>query len=93
MKTQAMTAAQEIKALKAQLKEAEAKVSKTKLPNDMTVKIGEKGSLNFYGMGSYPTCLYLSQAIRLREALNSPELAAFIEANKDQLAVKEKKAE
>lgn len=90
MKTQAMTAAEEIKALKAQLKEAQSKESKATLPSKVNVKIGEKGSLNFYGLGRMPYCLYLSQLIRLRDAINSPELAKFIEDNKDQLAVKEK---
>lgn len=56
-----------------------------------SLKISPKGAISIYGLGKFPVTLYLSQyeAFKLR----LPEIDAFVEANRERLAVKpEKKA-
>jgi len=68
-----------LKAENAKLKEARnAKLS---------FKVSEKGAVSCYGVGRFPVTLYSGQWQRLIEVI--PQLKAFIEANKDKLAVKE----
>lgn len=56
---------------------------KTKL----TLKVSDKGAVSVYGMGRWPVTLYASQWERL--LASKDEIVAFIETNRDQLAVKE----
>ena len=83
----------EIKALKAKLEEMKNQViSKTffneKKEERLTVKIGEKGTINIYGLGRFPVCLYPSQAMRLEKLLTNAEFKQFIIDNAANLAQK-----
>jgi hypothetical protein len=90
MSTQKVSAQAEIKELKARMKELEKQVVSQTFADKITVKIGEKGNLLFYGLQKFPVSLYLSQAIRLAKVLNSTEMQEFVAKNADQLAKKEK---
>jgi hypothetical protein len=87
-----MTITEQIKAAQAQLKALQSQVKsnsfKMKDGKTLTVKIGEKGTLNIYGLGKFPVCLYLSQALKLQELLSSPELELFVNENADKIAVR-----
>jgi hypothetical protein len=52
-------------------------------------RVGEKGGVSVYGLGRFPVTLYYEQWIRLLEA--SDGLRAFLEENKSQLKLKDKK--
>jgi hypothetical protein len=83
-----MTIAEQIKAAKEQLKSLQAQETKGKFGN-LTVKIGDKGSINVYGLNKkFPVCLYLSQLMRYEQLISSPEFKQFIVENMDKLAVK-----
>jgi hypothetical protein len=84
-----MTIQEQIKLAKAQLEALQSQVVSKTLSNKVTVKIGEKGTVNIYGLGRFPVCLYLSQLQKLQGAINSPEFQEFINANSDKLARKE----
>src|SRR5258707_4888834 len=77
------------RSLLAQIAKLEAENAKLKQAGHakLTLKIGEKGALSVYGMGRFPVTLYRSQWERLIGIV--PQIEAFIEANKDKLAVKE----
>ena len=53
----------------------------------MSLKVSAKGAVSVYGMGRFPVTLYKSQWERLLEF--APQVADFIAANVDKLAVKE----
>ena len=53
----------------------------------LSLKVSEKGSVSYYALGRFPISLYRSQWERLLGM--SDQIKAFIEANKDKLAVKE----
>lgn len=72
---------EELEALRAQKAIFERK-------NKLTAKIGAKGGISVYGMGRFPVTLYKEQWERLIGFV--PELQAFIEANKANLATKNK---
>jgi hypothetical protein len=87
----------ELKALKdrqaALLKELEdikSQFPTLKLTTNKKVQIGAAGTINFYGLGKRPVCLYLSQLIALKEMINNPELSKFIQDNMSKVAVKVK---
>ena len=84
-----MTLQEEIKQAKQQLADLKAKVTSIKV-DKLTVKIGDKGTLNVYGLGKFPVCLYLSQAQRLDALFASADFKQFLIENKEKLAVKEK---
>ena len=68
-----------LKAENAKLKEARnAKLS---------LKVSEKGAISLYGCGRFPFTAYRSQWERILSM--GDQIKAFIEANKDKLAVKE----
>lgn len=79
----------QIKQAKEQLKALQDKVI-SYLDKDLklTTKIGEKGTINIYGLGKFPVCLYMSQAVKIQKLLNSPEFKKFIVDNQDKLAIK-----
>ena len=85
-----MTIQEQIKKAKEELANLQSKVTQMRFKDKLTVKIGEKGTLNVYGLGRFPVCLYSTQASRLSELLASPEFSQFVAENKDKLAVKEK---
>lgn len=80
--------AQEIKALEAQLKALKAQEAKVK-QGRITVKLGEKGNVLFYGLQRFPVSLYANQIEKLKALFNSDELAQFLQDNKGKLATKE----
>jgi hypothetical protein len=83
-----MSAQEEIKALKAKIESLNKQIPTLTSKNKVTVKVGEKGSINFYGLGKKPVCLYLSQLTRLLEAANAPEFQAFLQENDAKIAKK-----
>jgi hypothetical protein len=84
-----MSIQEQIKQAKAQLEALQSQVVSKTLSNKVTVKIGEKGTVNIYGLGRFPVCLYLSQLQKLQGAINSSEFQEFINNNSDKLARKE----
>lgn len=80
----------EIKELQARLKELKAnEVKNYNKDLKVTTKIGDKGTLNFYGMrAGFPICLYMSEIIKLQKLFASPEFQKFVTENADKLAVK-----
>jgi hypothetical protein len=83
-----MTTQEQIKALQAQLASLKAEVPTARIGN-LTVKIGEKGTINIYGLGRFPVCLYFNQVEKLTSLFQNQELSKFIEQNKSKLAIKE----
>lgn len=81
------TTQEQIKALQEQLKALQAQIPQAKV-NDLTVKIGDKGTINVYGLGRFPVCLYASQAQKLNELMNSEAFKTFIAHNADKLSFK-----
>lgn len=93
-----MTVQEQIKALRDQRKALDEQTAKlregipqAKFEGNKRVEIGGKGTLNFYGLGKFPICLYFSQLKSLRETINSKEFADFLDANVDKLAAKAEK--
>lgn len=82
-----MTKSEQIKALEAQLKSLKSEIPSSRIEG-LTVKIGEKGTVNIYGMGRFPVCLYFSQIQKLTGLLSSEAFADFLYANRDKLASK-----
>lgn len=94
MSTAAQKVAQEIKDIQAKLKELKANVLKfVQKDSKLSVQIGAKGTINIYGLGRYPVCLYMSQAVKLQKLLNDPEFQKFIVDNQAQLATKKEEKE
>ena len=81
-----MTPQQEMKLLKEKMKELSAQIPSARIKN-ANVKIGDKGTINFQ-LGRYPTCLYISQLLKLKEIVNSPEFDSFIQANESKISRK-----
>jgi hypothetical protein len=48
-------------------------------------KVGQKGGVSVYGLGRFPCTLYYEQWRRLLEV--APELQAFLEQHKSELAI------
>jgi hypothetical protein len=76
------------KALQAELIELKKGTPTLKMEKNKRVEIGEKGTINVYGLGRFPVCLYMSQLINLQNIINSQEFAEFILANSNKIAVK-----
>lgn len=77
----------EQKLLRLEELEAAEAARKAKGPKPITFKVSEKKGLSVYGLGRFPVTLYVGQWERLLGAVD--DLKAFIEANRDELAVKE----
>lgn len=79
---------EEVKALLAQLAEAQAKIEAMgrKSMQALTIKVSEKGAVSVYGLGRFPVTLYGSQWERL--IAEAPKVAAFLKANSGKLATK-----
>ena len=56
-----------------------ANLKKARAPG-LTLKVSQKGGVSLYGLGRFPVSLYLGHADQIR---------AFIDANSDNLSVKE----
>jgi hypothetical protein len=78
----------QLKALQEQIKALQAQVPQVKTDKGITVKIGEKGTVNVYGLGKFPVCLYTSQIAKLVELFNSDVFKTFLASNADKLATK-----
>jgi len=76
---------EEIKALTLKMKELKNKIISKTFADKLTVQIGDKGTLNVYGLGRYPVCLYPSQAIRLGKLLNGADFQEFVTQNAEML--------
>ncbi len=59
---------------------------KARVNQPLRCKVSEKGALSVYGLGRWPTSLYLEQWLRLAEAM--PMVVAFIEENRGKLSTK-----
>lgn len=71
----------------ARLREDNAKLI-AKTDRKVSFKVSEKGALSVYGINArFPTTLYLNQWVKL--IAHMPELQAFIDAHKNEFAVKE----
>lgn len=56
-------------------------------PNQLSMKVSEKGALSVYGLGRFPVTLYKGQWVRLIG--HAKTIVEFMEAHNSQLAVKE----
>ena len=74
----------EIDRLRAELAAANAKLAKK---NKVTFKVSEKGAVSVYGLGRFPTTLYVEQWESL--FANIEPLKAFVTANRSRLKLKE----
>jgi hypothetical protein len=83
-----MTVTEQIKQAQELLKNLKAQIVSRTFKNKITVKIGEKGTLNFYGLQKFPVCLYFSQVAKIQEVMNSEEFKQFVIENADKLAKK-----
>jgi hypothetical protein len=75
--------------LLARLAQLEAENAKLKEGRNraLSLKVSAKGAVSVYGMGRFPLTLYSGQWEKLFSMVD--QIKAFIEANKDKLAVKE----
>lgn len=75
--------------LQAQIEALRAENAKLKAAKNgkLSLKVSDKGAVSVYGMGRFPVTLYRGQWERL--IANIDQIKAFIEANSDQLTVKE----
>lgn len=83
-----MVTADQIRAAQDVLKAAKAEGAH--IPREapkLTFKVATKGGLSVYGLQRFPVTLYAAQWERLLQ--HSEALAAFINANRSRLAVKE----
>lgn len=69
----------DIESLKAQI--AALKAQQTTKGSPLTVKVGDKGTINVYGLGRFPVCLYLTQINRITELFNSDSFKQFVATN------------
>lgn len=74
----------EIEEMKAKLAAAQ-KASKSGL----TMKVSQKGAVSLYGMSRFPVTLYRNQWEKVLDMAD--DIRAFIDANADQLKMKDKK--
>ena len=81
------TTAERIKQLQAEMEALKATIPQAKV-GELTVKIGEKGTINVYGLGRFPVCLYATQAVKLNELMNSQGFKDFVASNADKLSFK-----
>ena len=85
-----MTLKEQIAAAQQQLADLKSKIvsiSVSSLGKTVKVSIGEeKGNVLIYGLQRFPYCFYPNQLNKMREILNSPEVIAFLDANKDKLS-------
>ena len=84
--TTQQTAAQ-IQELQKQIEALKATIPQSKV-GDLTVKIGDKGTVNIYGLGRFPVCLYATQVNKLTELFNSPSFKEFLASHVDKLSFK-----
>lgn len=83
-----MTPQEQIRQLREQLKEAQSQIASQKLSDNITVKLGEKGNLVFYGLQKVPVSLYLNQMQKLKRVFNSEEFGNFVAENESKFATK-----
>ena len=74
----------EIERLRAELAVVNAKLAKK---SKVTFKVSEKGAVSVYGLGRFPTTLYVEQWESLFGSIEP--LKAFITANRSRLKLKE----
>lgn len=77
----------DVASLQAQVAALTAKLAAANKPRKATLKVTDKGGLSLYGLGRFPVTLYRGQWERLLSMKD--EIVEFIEANADQLSVKE----
>lgn len=78
------TAQSENEQLRAQLAALQAKLEQK---SRLSMKVGAKGGASLYGLGRFPTTLYVEQWKRLIEF--GPEILKFLEAHKAELKLKD----
>jgi len=77
----------EIKALQERIAELKSEIPTLKF-GGLTVKVGEKGNLVIYGVNArFPVSLYPNQAEKIGKLLGSSEMADFVAANIEKLAM------
>lgn len=77
----------ELAALRAENARLTAQMAKATRPQSITLKVSTKGAVSAYGLGRWPTTLYLTQWVRL---LNEAEtIKQFLADNQGKLAMKE----
>lgn len=81
----------ELKEMLKKAQENEIKQSfKLNEKQNITVKVGEKGTINIYGLQRFPICLYSNQLQTIASIM--PQLQQFVEQNKETLEQNAKKA-
>lgn len=82
-----MSTANQIQELQKQIEALKATIPQAKC-GELTVKIGDKGTVNVYGLGRFPVCLYAGQVNKLTELFNSDSFKQFLASNVDKLSFK-----
>ena len=81
----------ELKEMLKKAQENEIKQSfKLNEKQNITVKVGEKGTINIYGLQRFPICFYTNQLQTIANIM--PQLQQFVEKNKETLEQNAKKA-
>lgn len=75
-----MTNAQKIKELQDQLKSLKTQEIK-KTISGLTSKVGDKGTVNIYGLNKFPSCLYPSQIVKLAALFANSEFQSWLQEN------------
>ena len=73
----------ELERLRAELAAANAKLAEKSKPKIRRIEVSQKGAVSLYGLGRFPTTLYVEQMETVLDA--APEIRAFIKANASRL--------
>ncbi|MGB8169510.1 MAG: hypothetical protein WCF18_18565 [Chthoniobacteraceae bacterium] len=71
--------ASELERLRAELAAANAKLAEKSKPKIRRIEVSQKGAVSLYGLGRFPTTLYVEQMETVLDA--APEIRAFIKTN------------
>ncbi len=79
-----LTIREQIKATQEILKGLQTKIVK-KTIGKLNFQVGDKGTVNIFGINRMPVCLYPSQIVKLTDLLNNPEFKQFVVDNMAEL--------
>jgi hypothetical protein len=82
-----MTATNTLETMRARIAELEAQVEETKAPKSYKLKVSQKGCVSLYNVRKLPVTFYRNEWETI--FAEAERIKAFIEAHKDELAVKE----
>ncbi|TMD02269.1 MAG: hypothetical protein E6J01_18015 [Chloroflexi bacterium] len=78
--------ADKVQDMQAEIDRLKAQLAQASKPQALSLKVSDKGGVSVYGLGRFPVTLYGTQWERLLAA--SPQITAFMAANKSKLTTK-----